>query len=96
MGASRDQSATWSIRSTSVGSAQWMSSNTATTGRVPASVSRSFRKAQAVSSAGAADSAKPIAWTSRCAATVPSRPGRIAATFAATTSGWSSSVMPAA
>ena len=48
--ASLAQSATWSIASSSAGSAQWTSSHTAITGRSLARISRNRRIAQAVSS----------------------------------------------
>ncbi len=50
MGASRVQSATCSIRSSSGGSAQWMSSNTSASGRARACVSSHLRTVQATSS----------------------------------------------
>ena len=50
IGASRDQSDTCSTRSRKVGSAQWMSSNTTTSGCRRASASNSLRMAQAPSS----------------------------------------------
>ena len=54
IGASRDQSAMYSIRSRRVGSAHWMSSITKTTGRDDAIDSSSLRIAQSVSSGTAA------------------------------------------
>ena len=53
MGASRDQSATCSIRSSSGGSAQWMSSNTSVSGRARARASSHLRTVQATSSGDA-------------------------------------------
>ena len=50
IGASLAQSATWSIASSSAGSAQWTSSHTAITGRSLARISKNRRIAQAVSS----------------------------------------------
>ena len=52
-------SATCSIRSSNPGSAQWMSSNTATSGRSAASASKSLRIAQWVSSGDAVAPASP-------------------------------------
>ena len=50
IGASLAQSATWSIASSSAGSAQWTSSHTAITGRSLARISKNRRIAHAVSS----------------------------------------------
>ena len=56
-----DEAATYSIRSSSAGSAQWMSSTTTTSGLLSASVSKSRRNAQAVSSGEPPPSRVPTA-----------------------------------
>jgi hypothetical protein len=61
IGEPRDQSAMCSTRSRKVGSPQWMSSNTSTSGRSRAEASKNRRIAQNVSSP-AATSATPISW----------------------------------
>src|SRR5919106_936061 len=59
MGASRLQSVRWSRRSRNVGSAQFRSSTTTTSGRSRVSRSKSFRTAQAVSSGAAGSPPSP-------------------------------------
>ena len=62
---SRTQSARCSIRSSNVGSAQWMSSNTSTSGVSRASASTSLRSAQKISSLTAPPIPAPIALSIR-------------------------------
>ena len=61
IGAPLEKPSTYSSRSSSVGSAQWMSSTTTTRGRASASVSNSRRNAHAVSSGEPGSSFAPIA-----------------------------------
>ncbi len=97
MAASRTQSATCSISSRSVRSAQWMSSITTTSGRLAARCSRSRRTAQATSSWGAWVTDRPIAAEIRSARSSASgSPSRRARTFARAASASSASVIPAA
>ena len=81
-GTLRDQSARYSIRSSSVGSAQCASSSRRTSGRVDAIPSSSLRSAQNVSSLVAAESATPMTCAMRSATSEPSSsPSRSAVTF---------------
>ncbi len=96
MGEPRDQSAMCSTRSRNVGSPQWMSSNTSTSGRSRAEASKNRRIAQNVSSP-AADSATPISCdTCRQTSSWCSSPSSTEQTFDSTTSGRSKSARPAA
>ena len=69
IGAPLEKPRTYSSRSSSVESAQWMSSTATTRGREAASVSRSRRNAHAVSSGDPGSSLAPIAPRTRRAAT---------------------------
>ena len=61
IGKPRDQSATWSTMSRKADSAQWMSSNTTTNGRLSANSSKKRRADHITSSLVGAPSDKPIA-----------------------------------
>ena len=85
----------YSSSSSSVGSAQWTSSNTATSGRSVARLSKSIRTAQKASSEPDLASVRPMSWATR-SATPGSQSGRsLAASFAPATSELSLSSIPA-
>ena len=93
--ASSPFSATWAIRSRKVGSAQWMSSITVTTGPPRATISSSRRAAQKVSWTGWVASESPITDASRSATSAASSPSRPVSRARAWSAG-SFSAMPAA
>ena len=97
IGASRVHSTTWSRRSSSVGSAQWMSSTTTSSGRRRAVASNSLRTAQKISSDAATPGTAPVTRASRAAIrSASSSPSASLASFAIVTSASSPSAMPAA